>query len=127
MKKVINLLYTIIIPIIPLGLHLFINALTNVLTRLEDIYPELFFATISICVESFKSLQVELKYNDTKPLFLFLISMLSIVSSVSYGSILVINNIEYNDINMEVALFSSFIIFSSSVFIHVAITIFKEV
>lgn len=126
MKKVINLLYTIIIPIIPLGLHMFIDALTNVSTGLEDIYPELFFATISISIESFKALQVDLKYNDTKPLFTFIISMLSIISSVSYGSILVMNNIKYNNINIDVALLSSLIIFLSSIIIHIAVIILKE-
>ena len=126
MKKAINLLYTIVIPVIPLGLHMFIDLLTNVSTKLKDIYPELFFATISISIESFKALQVELKYNDTKQLFVFVNSMLSIISSVSYGSILVMNNLKNSSINIEVALLSSLIIFSSSIFVHIAIIVLKE-
>ena len=120
MKKAINLLYTIIIPIIPLALHILINAIMNVSTKLENVYPELFFVTISICIESFKTLQEELKYNDTKPLFTLLISIFSISSSVAYGCILVTNNMKYNNLNSATFLISLMVLFGS-IFVHIAI------
>lgn len=126
MKKFVNLLYTIIIPVIPLVLHLCVNIVTNISTKLENIYPELFFATISICAESYRTLQLELKYNIAKSLFIFIISLLSIISSVFYGSILVINNIQYNNVNIDITLIISLIIFFSSVLIHIAIIILRE-
>ena len=126
MRKLVNLLYTIIIPIIPLGLHVFINLLTNTSVELEYVYPELFFATISICIESFKTLQAELKYNNTKPLILFMLLIIFIISSVSYGSILVIDNLSLDIVNIKIALYTSFVIFSSSILLHIATIIFRE-
>ena len=126
MKKIVSLLYTIIIPVIPLGLHMLMDILTNTKIELKYIYPELFFATISICVESFKSLQEELKYSGLKPLLEFILLLIFIVSSSSYGSILVINNLLLDKANIQVTLHASFLFFISSIILHIAINIFRE-
>lgn len=126
-KKIMNLLYTVIIPVLPLFLHIFINKLTKTDIELKDIYPEIFFATISICIESFKSLQIQLKNNELKQFIIFVIWFIFLFSSVSYGCILASNNSLSVSINVEFALFSSFMIFISGIVVYVAILIVKEV
>lgn len=126
-SKIMNLLYTIIIPVVPLFLHIFINKLTKTKVELENIYPEIFFATISICIESFKSLQIQLKYNELKQLIVFIVQLIFLLSSVSYGCILASSNSLSASINVEFALWSSFIVFISGIIIYIAILIFREV
>ncbi len=125
--KIINLLYTIIIPVTPLLLHIFVNILTKVDIKLEYIYPELFFAAISICIESIKSLQLQLRNNELKQLILLVVQTFFVLSSVSYGSILVINNLPSVLIDTEFALLSSLTIFISGIIVYIAILIIREV
>lgn len=126
-SKIINLLYTVIIPVLPLFLHIFINGLTKTDVELKNIYPEIFFATISICIESFKSLQIQLKNNELKQLIVLIVQLIFLLSSVSYGCILASNNAFSASINVDFALLSSVLIFISGIFIYGAILIVREV
>lgn len=121
MKKFVNILYTICMPVTPLSLHLAINFFSKASMSLEYVYPELFFATISICVELMRILDIKDINSDLKNLISLLLRFILIFSSFLYGSIIFANNIENSTLNIMGITIASIIVFSGSIILCIGI------